>query len=300
MGLAQQALAGFLTGQREDSGTAPLTVAAAIRAYEKTRENLPTAHTRTAIWRRLEAHLGRHMASELDNTLVQRDFIKPRLKDAHPGTVRKEACFLLAVLRLAHDNGHLDRVPKFQLPPVSPPRERWLTPTELDRLEAAAPDFRTRLFIAIARYTGARMAAIQELTWARVDLEQKVIDFGAGLGKKRRARGVPIAAQLLLLLKEAKLRAGGEKLVIGPVSVRRGFLAAAARAGLEGVYPHVLRHSLASNAAQRGVALHLVAQVLGNTVAVVEKTYAKYRPEALSAVVENEPKANESRAFSGA
>jgi integrase len=164
-------------------------VAAAIRAYEKTRENLPTAHTRTAIWRRLEAHLGRHMASELDNTLVQRDFIKPRLKDAHPGTVRKEACFLLAVLRLAHDNGHLDRVPKFQLPPVSPPRERWLTPAELDRLEAAAPDFRTRLFIAIARYTGARMAAIQELTWARVDLEQKVIDFGAGLGKKRRARG---------------------------------------------------------------------------------------------------------------
>jgi integrase len=234
------------------------------------------------------------MAAELDDAAVQRDLIRPRLREAKPGTVRKEASLLMAVLRAAHRDGLVNRVPHVQLPPTSPARERWLTPDELDRLEDAARGMRQdparmerlEVFIALARHTGARKQAIYELPWSRVDLDRRAIDFGAGAGKKRRARGVPINDELLAVLQDWKLQQGGAELVLEGGKLHWGFGQAAKRAGLQGITPHVLRHSLASNAAQRGVALHLVAQVLGNTAAVVEKTYSKFTPASLSTVVE--------------
>lgn len=290
LAVAKQILAGFLAGQREEQHQV-FTVADVIRAHEKATERLPTAHHRTFIWRRLEAALGALAAGELDNTALQRDYVQPRLQEAAPGTVRKEVALLVAALRRAHDDGQIDRMPRLTLPPAAEPRQRWLTIEELDRLEAAARELRPdparysrlELFLALARYTGARKQAIFELPWSRVDLERRSIDFGKGAGKKRRARGAWIADELLAVLREAKLQAQGE-LVVGPGQLHWQLGKAAQAARLKGVTPHVLRHSLASNAMQQGVAPHLVAAQLGNTASVVEKVYGHLTPESLAVV----------------
>ena len=46
-----------------------------------------------------------------------------------------------------------------------------------------------------------------------------------------------------------------------------------------GISPHVLRHTAATHMARRGVPLWMIANVLGNTLAMTERVYAKWVPE---------------------
>ncbi len=64
-------------------------------------------------------------------------------------------------------------------------------------------------------------------------------------------------------------------------TIRRG-----AKPTATGISPHVLRHTAATHMARRGVSLYIVAKVLGNSVAVVERTYAKYSPGDLRKAVD--------------
>ena len=66
------------------------------------------------------------------------------------------------------------------------------------------------------------------------------------------------------------------------VSVKRGLATAAARAGLAGVSPHVLRHSAAVHMVEAGIRMEEVAQYLGHrNVEVTRRIYARFSPEHL-------------------
>jgi integrase len=56
---------------------------------------------------------------------------------------------------------------------------------------------------------------------------------------------------------------------------------AAAKAGLKDVSPHVLRHTAATHMARAGKPLWKIAKILGNTIDVVERVYAKHCPDDL-------------------
>ena len=64
-------------------------------------------------------------------------------------------------------------------------------------------------------------------------------------------------------------------------NIKTGFAAAATRAGLSAVTPHVLRHTAATWMAIAGVPLQEIARFLGNSLAMVEKVYAKHSPDYL-------------------
>ncbi len=65
-------------------------------------------------------------------------------------------------------------------------------------------------------------------------------------------------------------------------SVKRGLAAAAKRAGLAKVTPHMLRHSAAVHMAEDGVSMDEIAQYLGHSnVTVTRNTYARYSPDHL-------------------
>ena len=66
------------------------------------------------------------------------------------------------------------------------------------------------------------------------------------------------------------------------VSIKRGFAAAVASAGLEGVTPHVLRHTAAVHMAKAGVSMDEIAQYLGHSdTRITSNTYARCSPEHL-------------------
>lgn len=240
-------------------------------------------------WKSLQPHFGHLTVSQVTQD-VQDDYAEKRPIAA--STLRLE----LSLIRAAINHGVRKRVvdPKDvpvwdELPDQSPPRDRWLSDEEASRLiEAAKINRRVYLFCVLALETGARRTAIQDLTWARVDLKQGVIHYqepGAPQTRKRNA-SVPISKRLRPVLTEAQKTREGPFVIGAGTRINQPLQRIAEGAGIEGVTPHVLRHTAATRMARAGVPIFHIAKVLGNTVDVVERVYAKWQPEMLQGAVD--------------
>lgn len=256
-------------------------------------------------WNNLDVHFG-----DLTLPLVSADKVEEYIVlrqdgdigscEAAPSTIRGELSRLQTCFNWCADPkrkiiGVAD-VPLFDLPPGSPPRDRWLRASEVQTLRRAAVAMRsggrsTRVerFLWLALETGARLMAILELTWDRVDFELGTIDYrvpGRRVTKKRRAV-VPVSSALRPVLERAHAERETEYVCDGlSLSIWRSVKAVAKHAGIEGVSPHVLRHTAATLMLRRGVPIWQVAGILADTVATVEKAYGHHVPDGLAAAVE--------------
>lgn len=206
-----------------------------------------------------------------------------------PATVRTELQALRAALNWAARGDVIAKAPTVALPPRPPPRSRWLTRDEAERLVAACKSHHVRLFTQLALHTAARAGAILALTWDRVDLVGRRINFAEpGRAVTRKGRSlVPINDTLLAALEEAQQLAVTEWVVEyggGQVgSVKHAFHRAADAAGLKDVTPHTLRHTAATWMAQKGVSLWDIAGFLGHSsLAMIEQTYGHHSPDYLA------------------
>ncbi|TAK82106.1 MAG: site-specific integrase, partial [Aquabacterium sp.] len=174
--------------------------------------------------------------------------------------------------------------------------ERWLTREEVDALIAAsAPHIRR--FVILAYHTAARAGAILDLTWDRVDLEHRRIDYrrpGRAATNKRRATVPlnPVVLGELALARRAEVqeaRASDDAVPIHVIeyrgkpvkSITKGFADACRRAGIEDCSPHTLRHTAATHMVMAGVPLAQIARMLGDSEAMVERVYGKHSPDYL-------------------
>lgn len=215
-----------------------------------------------------------------------------------PGTIRRELGTLTAALNFAASEKLFDRkaVPFVALPAKPEGKDRWLTRSEAARLLNAARTGRADvrlylpLFILLGLYTGARKTALLTLRWPQVDLEGGRIDFRKGSRRTTKGRAhIPIPARLLTFLRLAwKRRMSDVGFVIHdkgrPIKDigegRHGsFGGAVARAGLEDVTPHTLRHTRGTWHAQAGVDLWAIANWLGQTYATTVESYAHAHPD---------------------
>lgn len=244
-------------------------------------------------WKRLAPWFGHLHLADINQALEDR-YIASR--DAARSTVRMELSLLRSVWNHAVKQRRIAStdVPVLgPLPPASPPRDRWMSQEELDAvLEAAKPNRRIWAFMWLARETAARRTAIQELRWSQVDWETGMIHYlppGATQTRKRKA-SVPISRALRPILEELHAtRNPADPFVIGRGKrVNDAVKRIAAHVGVEGVTPHVFRHTKATRMARNGTPLFHIAGVLGNTVEQIERVYAKHSPEALAAAVNEE------------
>jgi integrase len=151
------------------------------------------------------------------------------------------------------------------------------------------------LFILLGVYTGRRKEAILSLRWAQVDLEERRIDFEiSGRRKTKKRRGViPIPPRLLPHLVRARRRGTDLGYVlhidgkrIG--NIKRGFKAACARAGLDGVSPHTLRHTAATWIARDGtIDLSDAADYLAMSEKTLREVYRHHHPDFLRDAAES-------------
>lgn len=167
--------------------------------------------------------------------------------------------------------------------PVPTPkgRERWLSRDEAKRLLAACHAPHLRLFVMLGVMTGARSGAILELRWDQVDLPRRLVDYGEGHGNKRRAIA-PINDELMAALTAAKELACTDFVVehkgkpMG--TVKNGFAAACERAKIEGVTPHILRHTCCTWLVEAGVSYEEIGKLVGDTAATIERIYGHHSP----------------------
>lgn len=193
-----------------------------------------------------------------------------------PGTVRRELGVLQAALNHAHAEGLLVHPVRVTLPTACGSRDRWLTRSEAARLLFyAAPH--VRRFILISLYTGRRAGAVLDLTWTRVDLDKGMIRFKADDAietNKRRGR-VRIRRLAVHLRRWHDPRAihviqfRGKRLA----SIKRGVQRAAERAGLEGVTPHVLKHTAITWLVMDGASVEDAAEYFDTSPDTIRRHY---------------------------
>jgi integrase len=214
------------------------------------------------------------------------------------GTVRRELGVLRAAINYAHESGRITRPVFVELPDRPEPRDRWLTRWEAACLLRAARTPQARLylplFILIGLYTGRRKEAILSLRWPQVDLAARTINFEvAGRKRTNKKRGIiPIPPRLLPHLLRARKRGSelgyvlhinGER--IG--DIKKGFAAACARAGIEGVSPHTLKHTAATWLMQRGTDPWQAAGYLSTSVETLLRVYGHHHPDYQRQAAEN-------------
>lgn len=309
--LARQALADFIASL--ERGPERLTVGAALDAYLKDKENVSVAWTRSceaAIplreglgdlridqvtqdqWRRYAAK--RKVKPHWRLTGEARKKAARNARSVAADTLKREFNTLRAALNSAIDRGWIDRIPKLSAPPSSRPRSLYITKEQARRLLDSAYSPHVKLFIALALGTGARARSILDLTWTRVDLDKRRIDFEDPDRKptKKRRGVVPINDQLLAMLAEANAAAVTDYVIEWqgrPVKngIRWPFAKAVKMAGLpSGVTPHILKHSVVSWLAMEGIPESKAADFLATDAATLRRVYRKFDPDYLAPVAD--------------
>lgn len=233
------------------------------------------------MWSTLAPHFSAFRPDQIDRDKAKAYAAFRKEQGISDNTIMRELGALRAALRW-FDRG----LPKtFWMPSKPDPKERYLTHDEFERLLDSAGSPHIRLFIILALATGARTSAILELLWSQVDFKHKFINLGKGTKIKRRGT-VPLNDMAIEALEHAfKMKTCPYVIEYNSLpmkSIRKGFDRAVERAELNGVTPHVIRHTAAVWAAEAGTSMSEIAQFLGHsTTAVTERTYARFSPNHL-------------------
>lgn len=253
-------------------------------------------------WKQLEPFFGGKVMQRLEPEDFEK-YIRARSMWVADPTIRRE------LSALSTSFNHLvktKRVSSTELPYIPLPangrrRERWLTRKEIEQVLAAAEERRKRRpgkqaerlsrlerFLWIALHTGARRRVIERLRWSQVDLERGLIDFDDGTTPetKKRKPTVPISDALRPVLERAWRERTSDLWVLDSAgSIRKASDLLFAELGMHDVTRHTLRHTWATHASMAGVPLIDIARVLGNSVDMVVRVYAKFQPEYLRSAV---------------
>jgi integrase len=255
------------------------TVSEILDAWQKDRKHLKSQDTITYSIQALKPYFGHFRPDQVTKPLC-RQYAKFRKKK--PGTVRRELEVLRAALYWQDKHTKAD----VELPPAAPPKERYLTRDEYEKLLEAATSPHIELFIILALSTAARASALLDLTWDRVDFKRGQIQLSKGEETNKRRALVPMTKRAREALEKAYkaretdfvIEYGGEQVK----TVIKGFKRTAKKAGMNDVTPHVLRHTAAVWMAEAGVPMSEISQFLGHTsTQVTERVYARYSPEYL-------------------
>ncbi len=197
---------------------------------------------------------------------------------------------------VGHNPAHNFESPKL---PRSLPKA--LGPEEIRRL-VTAPDtetplgLRNRTMFELMYSAGLRVSELLDLTLAMINLEESFLRVRGKGDKERLAPMGEVAGNLLArYLKEARPHLSGPKSgAVVFLNNRGGRLSRqyfwrvlgqyADELGLEGVTPHVLRHSFATHLVEGGADLRAVQMMLGHASLATTEIYIKVGTERLSRV----------------
>jgi integrase len=159
-------------------------------------------------------------------------------------------------------------------------RERFLSLDEIKRLGSVLREIETPsaiLAIRLLLYTGCRLNEIMTLKWEYVDLEAAILHLP---DSKTGAKKVYLGKPAVKLLEEAPVIVGNPWVITGALPGARltdlqpFWQRVRARAVLEGVRIHDLRHTFASTAVAAGHSLPIIGKLLGHTQVQTTARYA--------------------------
>ena len=191
-----------------------------------------------------------------------------RLEKVAPATVNRELANLKHMFTKAIEWEYVKTNPVKKVKSLKEPpgRLRYLKPPEFEALFNSCVDY-IRPILVTALNTGMRKSEILRLKWADVDLKNRKITVIET--KNNESRIVPINETLYQELLSLLEKTTGEYVFTDgnghPIKdIKKGFLAAVRRAGLEDFRFHDLRHTFGSYMVMQGADIRTVQQIMGH------------------------------------
>jgi integrase len=223
------------------------------------------------------ALLGNNNAENLEGQPLQ-DYVAQRGGLVSDGTLRRELGALRAALGWAAKAKLIEKVPEIDRPSAAVFVERsFLEKADAARfLELALvwSNKRVGRFVALGLGTGARREAILDLTWDRVNLIERTIDFrvpGRKVTNKRRVLAV-INERLLRFL-EAIPPAERYASVVGAGEIRSCWATFVKTTPWPWMTAHCMRHTFITLGLRGGVTIAEMAELVGDTYQMIETHY---------------------------
>jgi integrase len=255
-----------------------------VQAYQKER----LAHKRTGaeVGRCLERELAPYLDAPAEE-LTEDDLAQVLAeKEAAGVTVarrRTVRAYMRGFTKWAKQRKHIPSDPGGELPVpegVVAERDRVLSVDEVHAIWATSEEVLTEDYrdaVRLLILTAQRRSIITDLTWGEVNLEGSCLDIGGGRTKNATASVTHLSPPARAIL-EARWAGQGVTEKVFRVPTLNHMKAKLDRAtGIESWRYHDLRHTFATNMAERGVAAEVVDLVLhhkmGSTLSKVARIY---------------------------
>lgn len=268
------------------------TVARIWPAYLDALAGKPAADTMRYTGKAILRHFGHYRPDQIDTDLCKAYRDRRIGEGRSPGTVHTELGHLRQTLNFAHKVGMIDKAPHIWVPPKPAPREVFLDRAEMRALIDATASPHIELAVTLLAGTAARVGAVLDLTWDRVDFERGTINYRLPDAVTRKGRAVvPMNGWTRAALQTAHAAALSDYVVeyAGKKvrSIRKGFDNAKNRADLGHITIHDVRRSGARFMVEAGVPMEQVAQMLGHSnLAMTYSVYGRYAPGAMKDAAE--------------
>lgn len=277
---------------KEVAGHRGPTVAGIWAAYIDHLGAKPTAKTMGYTGKPVLAHFG-HLRPDQIQIADSRAYVAKRKAEGRkPGTIWTELGHLRSALHWGEKMGLIDRMPPLELPSKPDSKVTPLKDEEIQRLLDACLAPHIRLAVILLLTTGARVSAVLDLTWDRVDFDTGVIDLRLPDGVTRKGRAAVPMNRMARAALEAAYPARLTDYVVEWAgdrvkSIRTGYKAALHRAQLGSVNIHQIRHTVAVRMLSAGMPIEKVSQFLGHSnTAITYKTYARFMPDHMADAAE--------------
>lgn len=245
------------------------------------------------LYDRIGAKFGKRKLSEIGRREVQvfhNDLVT--VEKLAPATADHHVVYLRRVLNLAVQWELLEKNPLTNIPlmKVDNKVERYLSDEEVKRLvDVLTTDlaFGASYILLFLLSTGARLNEAMQAKWEQIDLENGVWRIPATNSKSKKTRSVPLNASAIWVLDQLWTKGKHAFLFVNEatqkpfVTITRAWYRLRAKAGIENLRVHDLRHSFASFLVNGGRSLYEVQQILGHSDPKVTMRYAHLSTKAL-------------------
>ncbi|MEM6546474.1 MAG: site-specific integrase [Pseudomonadota bacterium] len=271
--------------QREEGRAADLTTARLWDLYCAEKVGRPVVTTMGHERKSVIAFFGAIPPEDITTEHCRSYTAERRAAGIKDGTIWTQLGHLKIVLNWGEKKRLIDWSPPIERPAKPAPKDRYLSEAEIQRLLDTEMSPHIRLAIILMLSTAARPEAALELTWDRVDFEGGWVDLRLSAEGPRKGRArVPMNSGLRAALTTAhQARLTGHVIEYNgkPVkSVKTGFYNAVKKSGIEGLTPHVLRHTAGVHMAAAGLLMQRISQYMGHSsTRVTERVYARYAPD---------------------
>lgn len=268
-----------------------------MRDYSTPNNKPSTVYAKQrALARHLIPFFGERSLSRIDAMSIEQFKASQLASGLKAKTVNNHLTFLRKCLSTALDWELIAKVPRCRPLKAAQPPFRYLSETETRALISAAPPGLWHAMIVTAARTGLRVSELTALRWQDVDLNARMLCVAQsrvrgviGIPKSNMIRHVPLTTEVVAALRSIERVSGLVFHSDGSYLRETASLSALARVcracGIEPVGWHALRHTFASQLAQRGASVQSIKALLGHSTIEMTMRYAHLSRESLLGAV---------------